>query len=74
LNGKLIALGCAPQKVNPASRCNFFEPVFMVQPTENIVRSYPAVAWQLMPMVTPSRSYEDVSRLSTSGEKIQSRS
>ena len=28
------------------SRCNFFEPVFMVQPTENILRSYLAIGWQ----------------------------
>jgi hypothetical protein len=42
--------GCAPQKVDPTSRRNSFEPVFMVQPAENIVRCYPAISWQLMPM------------------------
>jgi hypothetical protein len=41
---------CAPQKVDPTSRCSFFEPVFMVQPAENISRCYPAIAWQLMAM------------------------
>ena len=41
---------CAPQKVDATSRCNFFEPAFMVQPAENILRSYPAIGWQLMPM------------------------
>ena len=37
---------CAPQKVDPTSRCNFFEPVFMVRPADNIFRSYPAIGWQ----------------------------
>jgi len=41
---------CAPRKTDPTSRRNFFEPVFMVQPAENILRSYPAIGWQLMPM------------------------
>src|SRR5258705_6371978 len=41
---------CAPQKVDATSRSNFFEPIFMVQPAENISRSYPAIGWQLMPM------------------------
>jgi hypothetical protein len=43
-------LGCAPQKIDPISSRNFFEPVFMVQPAENILRSYPSIGWQLMPM------------------------
>ena len=46
----IIRKDCAPQKVDPTSRCNFFEPVFMVQPAENILRSYPAIGWQLMAM------------------------
>ena len=41
---------CAPQKVDATSRSNFFEPIFMVQPAENTLRSYPAIGWQLMPM------------------------
>jgi len=41
---------CAPQKVDATSRSNFLEPIFMVQPAENISRSYPATGWQLMPM------------------------
>jgi hypothetical protein len=41
---------CAPQKVDATSRCNFFEPIFMVQPAENISRSYPAMVCQLMAM------------------------
>ena len=41
---------CAPQKVDATSRSNFFEPIFMVQPAENISRSDPAIAWQLMAM------------------------
>jgi hypothetical protein len=47
--------GCAPQKVDATSRSNFFEPIFMVQPAENISRSYPAIAWQLMAMDTWAR-------------------
>ena len=44
--GEIIAIpqvGCAPQKVDATSRSNFFEPIFMVQPAENISRSYPAI-------------------------------
>src|SRR4030095_2116250 len=46
---------CAPQKVDATSHSNFFEPIFMVQPAENISRSYPAIAWQLMAMDAPAR-------------------
>src|SRR5438067_7592564 len=46
----LVITACAPQKVDPTSRCNFFEPVFMVQPAKNISRSYPAFGRQFMPM------------------------
>ena len=46
----LLRYDCAPQKVDATSRCNFFEPIFMVQPAENISRSYPAIAWQLLAM------------------------
>ena len=45
----------APQKVDATSRSNFFQPIFMVQPAENISRSYPAIAWQLMAMDTWAR-------------------
>src|SRR5207302_515694 len=37
-------------KVHATSRSNFFKPIFMVQPAENISRSYPAIGWQLMRM------------------------
>jgi hypothetical protein len=41
---------CTPQKHHPTSRSNFFQPVFMVQPAENILYSDPAGGWQLMPL------------------------
>jgi hypothetical protein len=33
---------CSPQKHHPISRSNFFQPIFMVQPAENILASDPA--------------------------------
>jgi hypothetical protein len=51
---------CDPQKVDPTSRCNFFEPVFMVQPAENILRSYSGIDWQLMPMDAWTRPWPAV--------------
>src|SRR5215831_7521731 len=41
---------CTPQKHHPISRCDFFQPIFMVQPAENILDSDPAGGWQLMPL------------------------
>src|SRR5260370_36576809 len=41
---------CAAEEGDATTPCNFFEPVFMVQPAENILRSYPAIGWQLMAM------------------------
>src|SRR5438309_11609685 len=47
---KMSSTWCAPQKVDATSRSNFLDPIFMVQPAENISRSYPAIGWQLMRM------------------------
>jgi hypothetical protein len=44
-NGK-----CAPQKVDATSRSNFFKPIFMVQPAENVSRSYPAIGFCTNPL------------------------
>jgi serine/threonine protein kinase len=59
---------CAPQKVDATSRSNFFEPIFMVQPAENISRSYPAIGWQLMPMDSRPRS---IARIRDSGSQAR---
>src|SRR5258707_351647 len=65
---RLIA--CAPQKVDPTSRCNVFEPVFMVQSAENIFRSYPAIGWQLMPMDAWARP-RSTTRIRDSGSQAR---
>ena len=39
---KTFPLSFSPQKHHPTSGSNFFQPVFMVQPAENILDSDPA--------------------------------
>jgi hypothetical protein len=68
LGGRVVP--CAPQKVDPTSRCNFFEPVFMVQPAENILHSYPAIGWQLMPMDAWARP-RSTTRIRDSGSQAR---
>src|SRR5262249_13380653 len=41
---------CTPQKHRLTSGSNFFQPVFMLQPAENILDSDPANDWQLVPL------------------------
>jgi hypothetical protein len=48
---------CTPQKHHAISRGNFFQPIFMVQPAENILASEPAGSWQLMPPKFRSREW-----------------
>ena len=64
------AVGCAPQKVDATSRSNFFEPIFMVQPAENISRSYPAIGWQLMPVDSRAR-LRSIARIRDSGSQAR---
>jgi hypothetical protein len=61
---------CAPQKVDATSRSNFFEPIFMVQPAENISRSYPAIGWQLMPVDSRAR-LRSIARIRDSGSQAR---
>ena len=42
--------GCSPQENHPTSGGNFFQPIFVVQPTKNILGSDPASGRQLMPL------------------------
>src|SRR5215475_15012544 len=39
---------CTPQKHHPISRSRFLQPIFMVQPAENILDSDPGGGWQLI--------------------------
>src|SRR5262249_60067263 len=48
---------CTPQKSHAISRGNFFQPIFMVQPAENILDSDPGGCWQLMPLKFRSREW-----------------
>jgi hypothetical protein len=50
LDAEIKRRDCTPQKHHPVSRSNFFQPVFMVQPAEDILDSDPASGWQLMPL------------------------
>src|SRR5215471_17338456 len=43
------------QKHHPISRCDFFQPIFMVQPAENILDSDSAGGWQLTALNCRSR-------------------
>jgi hypothetical protein len=45
---------CSPQKCYPTSSRNFFQPVFMVQPGENLLDSDSAGGLQLMWLNFPS--------------------
>src|SRR5262244_1473441 len=49
--------GCTPQKRHAISRGNFFQPIFMVQPAENILGPDPGGCWQLMPLKFRSREW-----------------
>ena len=51
----LKEIGCTPQKSHAVSRGNFFQPIFMVQPAENILGPDPGGCWQLMPLKFRSR-------------------
>jgi hypothetical protein len=46
----LIDVVVLRKNIIPTSRRHFFQPVFMVQPAENILDSDPAGGWQLMPL------------------------
>jgi hypothetical protein len=45
--------GCAPQKHHRFSRRHFFQPIFWIQPAEDILDSDPASGRQLMPFNFP---------------------
>src|SRR5262245_29734224 len=51
------AQSCTPQKSHAISRGNFFQPIFMVQPAENILGPDPGGCWQLMPLKFRSREW-----------------
>jgi hypothetical protein len=63
-------LDCAPQKFDPTSRCNFFKPIFMVQPAENTLRSYPPIGRQFMPMDASERR-RSITRIRHSGSQAR---
>jgi len=45
LGGSAKAECCAPQKHHRFSRSHFFQPIFVVQPAEDILDSDPASGW-----------------------------
>src|SRR5215472_16376381 len=50
-------VSCTPQKRHGISRGSFFQPIFMVQPAENILGPDPGGCWQLMPLKFRSREW-----------------
>src|SRR5215472_16891466 len=50
-------VSCTPQKRHAISRGSFFQPIFMVQPAENILGPDPGGCWQLMPLKFRSREW-----------------
>ena len=46
-----ISVSCATQKLGQGSCGDFFKPVFMMKTTQNVLRSNPAICWQLISAV-----------------------
>src|SRR4029077_2493206 len=65
-----VNLAVCSAESRATSRSNFFEPIFMVQPAENISRSYPAIGWQRMPVDSRARP-RSIARIRDSGSQAR---